>query len=770
MEKALPTGGFPGTGFGTTMDRSTRKTVNLGNQDGTPPPGQARTRGKRVFAVVLAALFTGACMFGAGARFFHHMYETLPSPDELSNIQPSLVSKVLASDGSVIHEFSVERRFWVPLARIPEQLRQAVISIEDRRFYRHWGIDMKRVLGAIFVDLVRGHYAQGASTITQQLARNVYLTSRQTLIRKIREALTAVQLESYYTKDEILELYLNMVYLGAGVYGVQAASRHYFSKPVSDLSLNECAVLAGCIQLPEYYRPDREKNAERTISRRNVVLRSMRKMRFVEDWQVNEVSADTVPSNPQERVAKQAPYFIEVVRGQLEEKLGEHQLYNGGLTIYTTLDPVAQDSADSAAAHHLDTLQRKANRLFLDSTKAYRALGITRSQFLAGFDSIHAAHEEEYRQLPDSLRLRAVQVAVVALDVRTGAVRVLTGGRNFAESKFNRAVQARRQPGSSFKPFVYTAAIDSGYTPASVVIDRPITLETPEGTWRPENYGREFYGPVTLRYALKKSINLVAIQVLMDVGPRRVIEFARRMGLKHSLNPVPALAIGACEATVMEMTSAYSIFPNGGSRAEPYFIEKVVDKNGRVIESVEHREKAALRPVVAYLMCDLLTSVIRSGTGASIPAGGFNRPAGGKTGTTDDYSDAWFVGFTPQIACGVWVGVDERRSMGHGVTGSCGAIPIWLGAMKTLHRDLPVRTFARPPDIVQRRVCGKTNKLATAYCPDWYTEVFSSTALPDTCDFHGLRTSKRSDNVIRLFGSGKRREPDKSKKKRRLVF
>ncbi len=737
-----------------------------------PEPPQKKVVGKRFLTLFFIVVLILSCIAGMGLKFLHYIYMTLPKPEELSNIQPSLVTKVYASDSSLVHEFSVERRFWVSLNDIPKELQQAVVSIEDRRFYTHWGIDIKRIFGAVVVDVISGEYAQGASTLTQQLARNVYLTSKQTLIRKIREILTAIQLEAYYTKDEIMELYLNMVYLGAGVYGVEAASQRYFSKPVKELTLNECAVLAGCIQLPEYYRPDRKKNHKRTTIRRRSVLIGMRKMGFISKATAKQVAADSIPSNPQPAVSKKAPYFIEVVRRHMEKTYGEHKLYNGGLSIYTTLDVKAQDTTDWAVSYFLDSLQRRTNRLFLDSTLAYKDLKVSKIHYLNNFDSIYTANKEFYKELPDSLRLRIVQASVVALNAHTGAVRVLTGGRDFSESKFNRAMQARRQPGSAFKPFVYTVAIDSGFTPASIVMDQPITLETPEGLWRPENYEHEFYGPVTIRHSLKKSINLVAIQVLQDIGAYNVINLARKMGLKHRLNPVPALAIGACEATNMEMTSAYSVYPNYGFQATPYFIEAVFDKNGRCLEKHEPESKQVISPQTAFLMSSMLTTVVRAGTGAQVGARGFHRPTGGKTGTTNDYSDAWFIGFTPQIACGVWVGVDERRSMGYGVTGSKGSIPIWVATMKSLHRKLPLKNFEQPKNIAYANFCRTTNKLATRYCPDVYQEFIKADHQGDTCDVHVARGYRRPKSVIKRLGTNKKGTTniEKKKKRRSLQF
>ncbi|MCX7727687.1 MAG: PBP1A family penicillin-binding protein, partial [Chitinispirillaceae bacterium] len=513
-----------------------------------------------------------------------------PSLGQMQHIEQPLVSKVLSKDGDLIYEFATEKRYYIPFEKIPVKLREAVVAIEDRKFYKHWGIDLKRIAGAVIVNIIRKQYAQGASTITQQLARNVYLTAHTSLIRKIREALTAIQLESCYTKDEILELYLNQVYLGAGMYGVEAASLYYFNKKASELDLNECAVLAGLIQLPEKYRPDKEENLTRMKERRNKVLKAMLEMKMIDKETYNIIIQEPIRVNPQQRYGGIAPYFIEMVRKYVSDKYGDELLLNGGLTIYTTLDPIAQDSAERSCARQIVNLQKRLNYLFIDSSNADRILKIKRDFFLEHFDSIYAIHKDKFKDLPDSLKLRQAQIAVVALDVATGAIRVLIGGRNFAESKFNRAIMAKRQPGSAFKPFVYAAAMDNGFTPASVVLDQPITLLTPDGEWRPENYDKVFNGPITIRKALAKSVNLVAIQVLNKIGAETVINYARRMGLKQEMRPVPALAIGACEATLMEMTSAYSAFANHGVRAKPYFIEKIVDKNGRVLETHTHHE------------------------------------------------------------------------------------------------------------------------------------------------------------------------------------
>lgn len=731
-----------------------------------------KLKGKPFFALFYIGVFIIVCVGCMGYHFLRHMYDTLPSPKELSNIQPSLVTKVYAKDGSLLHEFSVERRFWVPLEDIPANLRNAVIATEDRRFYDHWGVDVRRILSSIIVNITRGGYAQGASTLTQQLTRNIYFTSEKKLLRKIREILASIQVESYYTKDEILELYLNMVYLGGGVYGVEAASQKYFSKSVKDLTLNECAVIAGCIQVPEHYRPDKEKNQKRIRTRRNIVLRFMARDEFISSNEAKTVTMDSIPSNPQQVTSNKAPYFVEMVRQYLEKKYGEDKLYNSGLSIYTTLDAKAQEKAEVAVVKHLDTLQRKPNKLFLLRTRAHDSLGISLKDYLDNFDKIYNDNKEKYVDLPDSIKYRTLQTSVVALDVKSGAVRVLIGGKDFKKSKFNRAIQARRQPGSAFKPFVFSLALNNGFTPASEVMDQPFTVDTPEGLWRPENYGKKFFGLVDLRTALKKSMNLVTIQVFQELGTSKVINFARSAGLKHSLPRVPALAIGACEVTNMEMTAAYGMFANYGEKYEPYIIDSIVDKHGRTIEKNTPESKHVISAQNAYLMSSMMQSVIRSGTGTPVWRHGFKRVAAGKTGTTDDYTDAWFVGYTPQISCGVWVGTDARRTMGYGVTGGRGAIPIWAPVMNALHEDLPRKGFYAPKGIVTHRICKKSHGVALSHCPSGYDEVFTEGTIPDTCTVHERYNRASDDNIISRFGSETpaKKKPETQKKKKKLMF
>jgi len=727
---------------------------------------QGQPQGTVFFIVVLGVLAFMAFGTAAAVRFVHHLSLDLPTVSQMQSIEQSLTSKVLDKDGKVVHEFSIERRIRVPLSRIPADLQNAVIAIEDRRFFKHWGIDLRRIVRAAVIDLGRREYAQGASTITQQLARNLYLTSKPSMVRKIREALTALQLESSYTKKEILELYLNQVYFGGGAWGVEAASEQYFSKHVTGLDLNECATLAGIIQQPERYRLDRKDNLKRVTARRNAVLAAMEG----ESTSVAGIMALPVPYRPFEAITDVGTYFIEMVRRYMSEKCGDNELYNGGLTIYTTLDRAGQVAAEEAAAKQIVSLQNRLNRIFLDSTKAFRKYRMPRDTFLAHFDSLYALRADEYQKLPDSFRLRQAQIAVVALDAATGGIRTVIGGRNFKESKFNRVTQALRQPGSAFKPFVYTAAMEHGFTPASLVLDQPMTLQTPQGDWRPENYDHAFHGPTTIRRALALSVNLVAIQVLMKVGPRIVVDYARSMGLRHDIQPIPSLAIGSCEVTPMEMACAYQIYPNKGIAVTPYCVEKVVDRTGRVLEQHTPEEREVLSPRTAYLMCSLLQTVVCCGTASTIPGLGFTRPAGGKTGTTNNYSDAWFIGFTPQIVCCVWTGVDERRSLGAGVTGSIAAVPVWVQAMVALHDKMPVRDFEVPDGIRTENLCDQSHLVATRWCPKVKPEHFLKESVVDTCAVHGPGRAVKTARQHDFFGTSQKETKRLASKKSKLMF
>lgn len=750
------------------MQKKTRELFFGPKKNEQPAPGVPQW-GRLILLCAVVLIDLAFFAMAAGSWFVFRLSQNLPTISQMQNIQQPLSSKVLDKNGKVIFEFSIEHRILVPIGKIPMDLQNAVVATEDCRFYKHWGLDIRRIAGVALIDIVKRKYAQGASTITQQLARNVYLSAKSSMVRKIREALTAVQLESCYSKKEILELYLNQVYLGGGNYGVEAASEHYFGKHVAQLDLNECATLAGIIQLPERYRPDKKTNIARVTARRNTVLHAMAEFGAIDKATSRKTQTLAISARPFEESANVGAYFVEMVRRYVTDRYGDDALYNGGMTIYTTLDRAGQVASEEASAKIVASMQRRLKRIFLDSTRAYRQYKIPRDTFLAHFDSMYALREEEYRNLPDSFALRQAQVAVVALDAKTGGIRTLIGGRNFEESKFNRVTMALRQPGSSFKPFVYTAAMEHGFSPSTLVLDQPITLQTPAGEWRPENFDAVFQGPITIRRAIGLSVNLVAIQVLMKVGPEVVIDYARRMGLRHDLQPIPSLAIGSCEVTPMEMASAYQIFSNKGIAEKPYYIEKIVDKNGRILDQHMPEEHEVLSPQTCYLMCSMLQTVVCCGTAAMIPGMGFNRPAGGKTGTTNKYSDAWFTGFTPQVVCCVWAGSDEQRSLGNGVTGSLVAVPIWVPTMIALHKDLPVEDFDVPTGIKSAKLCAESFLIATRNCPKTKTDYFLKETVVDTCTIHN---SGRKTNTIHkdIFGTTSKSEKTPTKKKKNRMF
>ncbi len=691
---------------------------------------------RRVASIAIAVGFVMA----GGFTYLYFLSRDLPSLKQLEEYEPKLASKVYSADMKLIKEFYEEKRSFVPLEEMPEPLIQAVIATEDRKFYDHWGMNVKRFAQAAFVNLISLSYREGASTVTQQLARQLYLSLEKTVTRKIKELLTAIQIERTYTKDEILEMYLNHMNFGHGAYGAQSAALLYFGKDVRELNTAECAMLVGLLRAPSIYTPYR--HPERTLTRRNVVLAAMREMGYISEAEYADLvktPIDVVPYKSKRR-NDTAPYFTEYIRQLLQEKFG-YDLYTEGLSIYTTLDTRAQACAEAAVQSHLRALQEKIVQRYSEKSEFVKLMG--QSVFK------DRPVEEVLRDstLVDSLiRAKApVQVALVSIDPRNGHILAWVGGRDFEESKFNRVVQARRQPGSGFKPFVYTVAIDNGYSPTHEVLNMPVVTEMPDGTrWSPTNYRPDdIGGPTTFREGLRRSLNLVTVRVLQEVirNPSTVVEYAHKMGIKSELQPVDALALGACDVTPLEITSAYGVFANGGVLVEPVAILRIEDKNGNVLEQSIPNSREALRKETAYIMTDMLATVINRGTGGSARwKYHFTRPAGGKTGTTNDYSDAWFIGFTPQIVTGVWVGFDDYTiSLGRGQDGASTALPIWAPYMKCAHDTLglPELDFPMPDGVVRVEICADTKKLANDACPNIMEEVFFAELAPtEHCDQH----------------------------------
>jgi penicillin-binding protein 1A len=523
----------------------------------------------------------------------------------------------------------------------------------------------------------------------------------------------AIKIERNFSKQQILEMYFNQIYFGEGAYGVDAASKTYFDRPVRELSLSECALLAGLPANPTIYSPRRRPKA--ALARRAKVLRNMLVTKAITPVEFEQAMKSPLGVTPVRYRNDKAPYFVEMVRQHLDEKYGSNQVYEGGLRVYTTLDMDLQEIAERAIEKQVSALE------------ADLRLKATRANF-----TVPAGEGPRGSATP------YLQGAVVAMDPRTGYVRALVGGRDWNQSNFNRATQALRQPGSAFKPFVYVAAIDNGFHPTDVIVDEPVSFPGAKGElYQPGNYDRTFRGPVTLRYALQQSINIPAIKLLRKVGTSLVASYARRMGIRSQIGQNLSLALGSSEVTLLELTSAYGVFANRGIRNDPLFILKVEDKNGTVLEKNAPRPIEVLSEETASVMTSMLQSVVDHGTGYPARARGFTNPAAGKTGTMDDYMDAWFVGFTPSLVSGVWIGFDEKKTIGPGMTGGRAALPAWTDFMIGATRGRPVEDFPIPAGTTTRPVCAETGMLATENCPNVTTERFPEGTEPtELCTAH----------------------------------
>ncbi|MBS1271370.1 MAG: Penicillin-binding protein 1A [Candidatus Marinimicrobia bacterium] len=696
---------------------------------------------KRFLIALLIVAVMGVGLLG----FLYTLTDDLPSLTQLENFDPSLITRIYSSDGVVIKELFTQRRVFIPLEKMPPYLVDALLSTEDQRFYDHWGVNVVRTFKALAVDIISMSWAQGASTISQQLARNLYETIgfKKTLNRKIKEAITSIQIERTYTKDEIMEMYLNSIYFGHGVYGIEAAAKEYYNKRAEDLTLDESATLVGLLRLPAYYSPI--NHPDRAKSRRNVVLHSMHKMGYISNPIYQHYSSLEVRTrSPESDHAGIAPYFTEYVRRQLEREAEALDIdpYRDGLSIYTTLDSRVQAKADSSYERFIREQQNILNqRLLNDDEELAEVVDTTRF-------SIDTLRQMIRGQAPMDSTLRSklrVQGALVSIDPANGRILAMIGGRDFRKSKFNRATQAKRQPGSVFKPFIYTTAIDNGYPVTRQLLNQPVVLFLDDTTrWTPQNYDRTTGGLTTLREGLRRSLNLISVRMVQElVPPDRVVEYAHRMGITTRLRAVDAIALGTSEVIPLEVTSAYAIFANHGIWTEPVGITKIVDRYGNDLKSYTPYKREVLSEETAYIMVDLMRGVMdeTGGTGTSARwKWGFRRPAGGKTGTTQNFTDAWFVGYTPQIASGVWVGVDDPAvSLGPRRSGATAALPMWATFMKAAHDtlDLSEAGFNRPDGIVEIKICSESKKLPTKYCPT-EKEIFNQKYTPtETCTVHG---------------------------------
>ena len=613
-----------------------------------------RIRNLKVLLLVLLVFVAGSVCGGAIGAFLA-LTRDLPSIRELENFRPSAATRLLSTEGNVIGEFFVEKRLPITLAEIPPYLKQAVIAVEDQHFYRHAGIDWQGIMRAGAKDLMAGRIVEGGSTITQQLAKLFFLDSERTMRRKLKEALLALQIERRYRKDEILTLYLNQIYLGSGTYGVEAAANLYFGKHVWELDLSECALIAGLSRAPSVYSP--LINPDKALARRALVLKRLRETDAVTEDQYRLALEKPLRLAPPAGSGASTLYFADYLRPQLEEVLGANLLYRGGLTVQTTLRDSWQRIAEQALAKGLTALEQR-----------HRSMG-----------------EGDEKS----------QGSVIMLDVATGLIRAMVGGRDYASSQFNRAFQAERQPGSAFKPIIYAYALERGYSPSDRIYDGPVSYPQADGTrWEPRNYSGRFEGEMTLRHALEVSQNIIAIKLLERLGPNPVVEFAHKLGITSRLQPNLSLALGTSEVNLLELVSAYQVFAHGGIWVEPSGIADVLDANGRSLWRPAPGSSLVCSEQTASMLTDMLTGVIQRGTGRA--AGRLPWPLAGKTGTTENFRDAWFVGYSPAVVTGVWVGYDDGRELGPRETGAQAALPIWIEVMEKVLPETPQGAFDKP--------------------------------------------------------------------------
>jgi penicillin-binding protein 1A len=702
---------------------------------------------KLVGRVLFGLLILIAILVGATGGLLLVYTTDLPQVDALEAYRPSSITELYDDHGKVIGSFALQRRVVVGYEDFPPVLRDALVSIEDKDFYKHSGINFWRIVGAASRDIESGGKVQGASTLTMQLARNLFLSPDRHWQRKVQEAMLAIQIERRFTKPQIFTLYANQIALGHGVFGYEAASEFYFSKPAKQLTLPEAALLAGLPKGPSYYSPI--NHPDRAQKRRNLVINAM-----LEDGKITAAQANDARSAPLTlRLAHDpnslAPYFVEEIRRYLEGKFGTDQVHEGGLKVYTSLDVELQKAANQAVLDGLAAYERRhgwKGRLenvvggddvlekyshadwddepevngYIHALVTSAGPGIATLKFgrytaaLGQPDVAWTRHK-----LPDILKNGDIcyvkilslgangaakvsleqdsgaQSALLAIDNATGGIKAMVGGRDFNTSKFDRVTQALRQVGSSFKPYVYTTVIDGGASPDDTILDEPVSFDTPSGPYVPHNYDEKFEGIITLRRALAQSRNIPALKLANKVGIKSVIEYAGRFGVTSKLPPYLPVALGSAEITLLEQASAYSVFPNDGVRVSPRYITRVTDYEGRVLEEDFPEVKDVISERTARIMTSMLREVVLHGTG--VAAAKLPFPVAGKTGTTNDFTDAWFVGFTPTMTCGVWVGFDEKKSLGAKETGAHAALPIWMNFMTAAVSGKDVGDFQPSP-------------------------------------------------------------------------
>jgi penicillin-binding protein 1A len=760
--------------------------------------GMMRRMVKWTLWSVFFLMLVGAAAVGS---IFYVLSRDLPKITSLTDYRPPIITTVYSDDAHKIGEFYEERRIVVPLEKIPQKLKDAFIAAEDSRFYKHQGIDLISIARAFFKNLEAGTIVQGGSTITQQVTKSFFLSPERSYSRKIKEAIMAYQIDKTFSKEEILFLYLNQIYLGHGAYGVEAAAENYFGKSVDQLNLAECAILAGLPQAPSRYSPF--KFPERARQRQIYVLNRMLEEGTITNFEATEAMSTKLDIKPRRNwYLEEVPVYTEYIRRYVEKKYGRDALYRDGLKIYTAVNIEMQKKAQEAITKGLGELDHRegyrgpekhlnkediedfSQGLQAELDQAPLSPGAKTRGVVIGVDdkagrvtvrmgnakgfialedmrwARHPNPDVYYYQVqvqrpgdvlkvgdviqvsidgpgkePDTWKLSLeqmpdVQAALLCIEAETGLVKVMVGGRDFTESQFNRAVQSRRQPGSAFKPIIYAAALDKGYTPATEIIDSPIVYQDDlhDFTWKPKNYGRKFYGPTLLREALAKSRNVITIKILQDIGVDYAIDYAHKLGIASPLSNDLSIALGSSGVSLLELVNAYSVFANGGDMIEPTFVTKIEDRDGHILEEMNLQRRPVIDKSTAYIMTNLLESVVQEGTGHRVKALG--RPVAGKTGTTNNLNDAWFVGYTPRFITGTWVGYDDKKTLGEGETGSRAASPIWLDFMQQALKGKPVNVFQVPEGVVFAKIDADTGLLPIPESKHTIFECFKEGTVP----------------------------------------
>jgi penicillin-binding protein 1A len=765
-----------------------------------------KSKFKKILMVSFLSIFL-LCLtvgfIGAGFIYFHFSKD-LPDVRKLKDHQPSTITQIYSDKDEKIAEFYIEKRIIVSLENIPLALKQATLAVEDSNFYYHFGIDPKAIFRAFITNLKAGYVVEGGSTITQQLTKTMFLSREKTLPRKIKEAILAVRLELVFSKDEILEMYLNQIYYGHGTYGVEAAARNYFAKSVNELTIAECAMIASLPKAPNNYSPYR--NPKRARKRRNHVIRRMADVSFITTEQAKASMLEDFHLGGVQEMLNKAPYFVEHVRRILEEKFGSSKLYRAGLKVYTTLNMEMQESAQRAIKEHLRNADKRygyrgslgtvdlsrgeiavqnamlkqnnfseGKGIEVGSTISGTVMSVGETQawvILGAEDGYLDIKNMNWARKPNpnvdgrwakikrpneaiaagdmiqvkvlgrkqdgsgwSLALEQepeVEAALISLDPLTGHVKAMIGGYDFYKSQFNRAVQAIRQPGSAFKPIIYAAAVNEGFAPSSIIIDSPIIFKEKEDAfdkWKPVNFEEKFYGPTSLREALAHSRNVVTVKLMQKIGIKSSIRLARSLGITSKLEENLSIALGSSGMTLYELTSAYSAFANMGTLIKPAAIRNIKSRSGEVLFTAVPESTQPITPGTAHIITSLMQSVVQNGTATKVRA--LKRPVAGKTGTTNNYVDAWFMGYTPELVTGVWVGKDKDEPLGRNETGSRAAIPIWLQFMQEALANQPKINFPVPNDIQFLKVQSESGEPAKFGDTDSKFELFSQDFLPE---------------------------------------